>query len=157
VGAFLNPEQFFRAYLVAYMFWAGLALGCIALVLLIFLAGGLWGVVIRRLVEAGTYTIPLIALMFVPLLFGLGDLYPWARPADTQRDVLLQHQSVYLNVPFFIVRTAIYFAIWIALAYFINRWSRAQDERDDPELRQRIRRPAGFGIVLFGLSVTFAL
>lgn len=157
VGAFFNHEAFFRAYLVAYIFWAGLALGGIALALLIFLAGGLWGVVIRRVVEAGTYTIPLIALMFVPLLFGLGDLYPWARSADVQRDALLQHQSAYLNVPFFIIRAALYFVIWIALAYFVNRWSRTQDERDDPEFLQRIRRPAGFAIVLFGLSVTFAL
>src|SRR5215471_12358391 len=82
LGAFLNREQFFRSYLQAYLFWLGIALGCLAITMLHHLSGGAWGLVIRRLLESAAMTLPLMALLFVPLLFGLRDLYPWARPQE---------------------------------------------------------------------------
>src|SRR5205085_8758708 len=78
-GVALDHEQFFRSYLVAYIFWSGLTFGALALVLLVLLAGGLWGISIRRVLEAAANTLPLVAVLFVPLLFGVGDLYPWSR------------------------------------------------------------------------------
>ena len=75
IGALADPDGFFRAYLVAYTFWLGLALGCLALALIQFLTGGMWGLVTRRILEAGAATLPLLAVLFVPLLFGLPSLY----------------------------------------------------------------------------------
>jgi hypothetical protein len=99
-GAFRNPSQFFQSYLVAYLFWIGIALGCLAIVMLHHLTGGAWGLVIRRLLESAAMTLPLMALLFVPLLFGLHDLYSWARPQEVVSGAMVPHKTPYLTVPF---------------------------------------------------------
>jgi hypothetical protein len=155
-GAFLDSEQFFRSYLLAYLFWIGIALGSLAIVMLHHLVGGAWGSVIRRLLESGTQTLPLMALLFAPLLFGLQDLYIWARPQEVLADELLRHKSPYLNVPFFVTRTALYFAAWIGAAYLLNKWSLEHDRAGEPAVTRRLRFLSGPGLVLYGLTVTFA-
>ena len=155
-GAYTSPERFFPSYLFAYLFWFGIALGSLAILMLYHLVGGAWGFPIRRLLESAALTLPLLALLFVPLLFGLGELYQWARPAAVAADPLLQHKQPYLNPPFFIVRAAIYFGIWIGLASFLSRWSLQQDATDDPALGQRLRYLSRFGLVAYMLTVTFA-
>jgi hypothetical protein len=156
LGAFLDPGAFFPSYLFGYLFWLGIALGSLAIVMLYHLVGGAWGFPIRRLLESAALTLPLLALLFVPLLFGLGELYAWARPGAVAADPLLQHKQPYLNPPFFIVRAAIYFAVWIGLAYFLSRWSLQQDATDDPAPGQRMRYLSRFGLVAYMLTVTFA-
>jgi len=160
LGGFLNPAQFFHAYLLAYLFWVSLALGCLALVMLHHLVRGAWGTLILCLLEAGGRTLPLMGVAFVPLLFGLGHLYAWARPEVVAGDVLLQHKSPYLNVPFFVLRTAAYFAIWIVLSTCLTRWSRQLDQAATPSAAQvllrRLRRLSGPGLGLYVLTVTFA-
>lgn len=156
LGAFRNPGAFFPSYLFGYLFWLGIALGSLAIVMLHHLVGGSWGFPIRRLLEAAALTLPLLALLFLPLLFGLGELYAWARPAAVAADPLLQHKQPYLNTPFFIVRAAIYFAFWIGLASFLSRWSLQQDRTGDPGLARRMRSLSRFGLVIYMLTVTFA-
>jgi len=151
VGAVVSPSEFFRAYLVAYLFWLGIALGCMAIALIHYLTGGAWGLVIRRVLESGIYTLPLLALAFVPLAFGLRELYEWARPEAVAADALLQHKSVYLNVPFFLVRAAVYFVSWIGVAAVLRAWSPA-----DAIPARRLRVVAGPGLALYGLTMTFA-
>ena len=155
-GGIRNPTQFFRSYLVAYLFWVGIALGCAAIVMLHHLVGGGWGFVIRRLLEAGTRTFLLLAALFVPLVFGLSKLYRWAQPAAVAADPLLQYKAPYLNPRFFIARTVIYFVVWILLAYFLNRWSFEQDRTANPALTTRLEALSGPGLILYGLTVTFA-
>ncbi len=154
-GAVLDPAQFFRSYLVAYLFWIGIALGSLAIVMLHHLVGGAWGFVIRRLLESAASTLPVMALLFVPFLFGLHDLYVWARPEEVAGSELLQHKSPYLNVPFFLTRTAIYFAVWIGLAFLLSRWSLEQDRTADLSLSRRLQMLSGPGLVLYGLTMTF--
>lgn len=156
LGGASDPAQFFRSYLVAYLFWVGIALGCFSVVMLHHLVGGRWGVVIRRLLESGTRTLPLMALLLVPLLFGLPHLYAWARPEAVAHDELLSHKSAYLNVPFFLARTAFYFAVWLILSYFLNRWSAEQDRIPTASVKSRLQYLSGPGLVLYGLTVTFA-
>ena len=79
-GGYSNRTQFFQSYLVAYLFWIGIALGCVAILMLQHLTGGAWALVIRRILEAGTTTLPLMAVLVLPLLLGLHDLYSWTRP-----------------------------------------------------------------------------
>ena len=155
-GAAFNLRQFFQSYLQAYLFWIGISLGCFAIVMLHHLVGGRWGFPIRRLLEAGTRTLPLMAVLFVPILMGLRDLYLWARPQEVAADDLLQHKSPYLNVSAFIVRAAVYFATWIAVAHFLNKWSLEQDRTGDRSLTDRLRHLSGPGLVLYGLTVTFS-
>ena len=97
-----------------------------------------------------------MAVLAVPLLFGLRLLYSWADPEKVRLDSVLQYKAPYLNVPFFIVRTAIYFIIWIALAHFLNKWSQEQDDTGNPKLTGRLQSLSGPGLILFGLTVTYA-
>jgi hypothetical protein len=156
VGAVARPDQFFRSYLWAYSFWVGIPLGCLAIVMLQHLTGGRWGLSLRRLLEAGTRTLPLLAVLFLPILFGMRSLYVWARPEVVATDELLQHKSLYLNGPFFTVRTVVYFALWMGLAGLLNRWSRQQDQVPSEALSRRLQALSGPGVVLYVLTMTFA-
>ena len=153
VGFFVNHDQFFRSYLVGFVFWVGIAVGSLALLMLQHLTGGGWGMVIRRPLEAATRTLPLLLILFVPILFGMHALYPWTHPEDIAVFERLG-KTKYLNIPFFIVRTVFCFGIWMLLAFFLNRWSREQDRTGDRQLAKKMRVLSGPGMVLFVLTVT---
>lgn len=142
VGAFLSPAHFFRSYLVAYQFWLGVGLGCLVILMLHHLTGGAWGRVLRPLLEAGTQTLVLLAILFVPVALGMGYLYHWADHPGKN--------SWFLNVPFFLARAVFYFAIWLAMAFLLNRWSA---NRMSERGFQLLSAP---GLVLYGLTITFA-
>ncbi len=156
VAGFSNPAQFFQSYLEAYLFWLGISLGCLAVVMIHHLVGGRWGLPVRRLLEAGSRTLPVMALLFVPFLLGMRTLYAWARPEAVAADPVLQAKHLYLNVPGFWVRAVIYFAIWLAMTYCLNKWSREQDVTDDRRLATRMKILSGPGLLLYGLTITFA-
>jgi hypothetical protein len=155
-GGLQSPVQFFRSYLLAYVFWQGVALGCAAILMLHHLVGGGWGFPIRRMLESGTRTLLLMAAFTVPLLFGLRQLYVWANPVSGNAEMAIESKALYLNVPFFMVRTGIYFAAWILLAHFLNKWSLEQDRTANPGLTYRLQSLSGPGLLVYGLTVTFA-
>ena len=156
IGALFWPSDFFRAYLFSYMFYIGLSLGCMALAMLQYLSGGAWGLVIRRITESATRTIPLLVLLFIPILIGIPKLYVWSDPDVVKADSLLQHKHIYLNVPFFIGRAIFYFAGWLVFAHYLNKWSHEQDSTGiDPQAR-RLQRLSGPGLCFYGMSATFA-
>ena len=156
-GALIFPPVFFRAYLSAYIFWIGIPVGALALLMLHHLVGGRWGFMIQRVLEAAIQTLPLMALLFIPLLFGLADLYPWAQTEVVAADPLLQQKAAYLNIPFFIARAVAYFAVWIVLGRLLVTWSLQQDRSADDTLTLRLQRLSGPGLVLYGLTVSFAV
>jgi len=161
IGLAVAPETFPQSYLIAFIFWINITVGSLAVLMIQHLTGGRWGLAARRVLEASTRTLPLMALLFVPVLLMLQSLYGgehgWAGAAAAD-DPIIQAKAAYLNVPFFIVRAAIYFAIWGVLTFLLNRWSRAQDEAPamlpGPEDR-RFRVLSGPGLVLYVLTVTF--
>jgi hypothetical protein len=155
-GAFVNPGQFFRSYLVAFLFWFGIALGSLALQMLHHLTRGAWGIVIRRVLEAAARTMPFVALLFLPIVFGMDSLYSWTDAAKVQADHLLAHKAPYLNKPFFLVRAAILFVIWSVIAYQLSKWSRLQDETGDKQYFHKMQALSGGGLVLYCLTVTVA-
>jgi hypothetical protein len=156
IGAIVAPEQFFRSYLTAYLFWCGIALGSLAILMLQHITGGAWGAVIRRVLESATRTLPLLALLFLPLLFGLAHLYEWAQPEHVAHDEILQHKAIYLNVPFFLTRAVLYFAVWLILARLLNRWSLEQDSTPLDRQGVRLEYLSRGGLLLYGLTMTFA-
>ena len=156
VGAFIDPQQFFRSYLAAYIAWIAIPLGCWALLMLHHLVGGRWGFVIQRVLESAAQSFPLMAVLFVPILFGIQTLYPWARPEAVTADPVLQEKAGYLNIPFFIGRAVVYFAIWAGVSQLLSRWSLEQDRSGDTSLVARLQRLSGPGLVLYGLTVTFS-
>lgn len=158
-----SPLQFFLSYLVAYNFWLSIPLGCLVLLMVQYLTGGAWGVLLRRVLESGTRTLLPLAVLFLPILAGLfqGDrsLYLWARPPAALPAALqeeLHEKADYLNVPFFIARTVAYFACWLLLVYFLNRWSAAREQADEPRLRLLPSRLSGPGLIVYALTITFA-
>ncbi len=155
-GALLDPGQFFRSYLVAYLFWIGIVLGAIAVVMIHHQVGGGWGFLIRRALESSFRTIPLMALLLIPILFGMANLYLWARPEAVAGDEVLQHKSAYLNTGSFILRGAIYFVIWGGIAYLLSKWSLQQDETGDESLTHRMRRLSAPGLAVMALTITFS-
>ncbi|MFQ5676001.1 MAG: hypothetical protein ACE5G1_08910 [bacterium] len=155
-GAYTNKEQFFQSYLVGYLFWIGLALGSLAIMSLHHLVGGGWGFAIQRLLESASRTLPVLAVLLVPLFFGMQELYVWARPEAVAADTVLQHKGAYLNINFFWLRSAAYFAIWFVLVFFINKWSFEQDKSQDTSFTERIQKISGPAILLYILTMTFA-
>lgn len=154
IGAFFRPDEFFRSYLFGYLFWIGLALGSMAIVMTQYLTGGAWGVVTRRTFESASRTLPLLALLFVPIAIGIPRLYHWAHPNLVQADDILRHRSGYMNTPWFIARAVAYFTIWMIFAYFLNRWSRQEDEVGNRQ--QWLARLSAPGLILYVFTVTFA-
>ena len=156
-GVFFNPRQFFQAYLIGWTFWTGIAVGSLALLMLQHLTGGGWGLVIRRSLEAATRTLPLMAVLFIPVVIGAHSIYhEWTDPAELEKHPVVKFKTPYLNLPFFTVRAVIYFGIWIALAFFLNKWSLAQDRTADNRFTKNMRLLSGPGMVVLIFSVTFA-
>ena len=157
VGYFTAEEQFFRSYLLAFTFWIGLPLGSLGILMIHHVGGGTWGFSIRRLLEAGTRTLPLLFVLSLPILFlGLHDLYEWTHQNVVQKDSILQQKVPFLNEPFFIVRTVLYFAIWGLFAFLLNRWSLQQDQTTETHPTHRMQVLSGPGIVIFFLTATLA-
>src|SRR5262249_12202853 len=156
VGGFMSPERFLRSWLFAYLFWLGVAIGCLSVTMIQHLTGGAWGVLICRILEAGGRTLYLFWLAFLPVVLGLPRLYAWARPETVAADPLPRHNAPYLNPAFFDLRAAFYFLTWAALAHFLSKWSRDLDRDSDRVVARRLRSLSGGGLVLLGLTITFA-
>ena len=155
VGFFVSPFQFYRSYLWSYLFVLGLALGPLAWLLLQYLTGGAWGMVIRRPCEAALRTMPLVALMFLPIVIGIPNLYPWSHAANVAADPVLQHKHAYLNLPFFLIRAAIYFGGWLFLSWHYTRCSDIEDREGHDAVHGKMSSLAGPGLIFWGFSLTF--
>ena len=158
IGWFMDPSQFYRSWLVGYLYWLAFPLGAFGFVCLHNMTGGGWGFVIRRVLESAAGTTPLMLLFFVPVVLGLTDLYEWADPAIVAADPILQYKAPFLNVPFFLARATLYFAIWIVVTQLVVRWSRQQDEGTEPRpnLTRRLQLLSGAGLPIYALTVSFA-
>ncbi len=161
IGSFMGgAAQFFHSYLLGFIFWNGVAVGCLALLMLQYLIRGSWGLAIRRVLEAGTRTLWLTLLLFIPLIFGLKYIFPWLqldRPDLTEEAVrIIKERHAYLNVEFFVARTAIFFFIWLTFTWLLNRFSIEQDRTAERRLSRLSTQLSGPGAALFVLTVTFA-
>lgn len=159
VGAMGNIDQFYRSWLIGFLFCMGLSMGSLALLMLQHMSGGQWGMVGRRVFEAASRNLPVVALMFIPLFFGLPKLFIWARPEAVAADHILQMKQPYLNVPFFIGRAVLYFAVWMLCSFLLNKWSAAQDRGETavtPADSIRFRTVSAPGLLIYVVLMTFA-
>jgi len=160
LGAYLEPEQALRSWLLGFIFWGGIGLGSLGVLMLQYLTGGAWGIVIRRLLEAGSRTLPIIILLFVPLAIGVGtkSVYEWTHLPAT--DHIMVQRGVFMTPWFWIVRSLIYFAVWGLMVVLLNRWSAQQDVTTDVEgsrlVLERMSRFSGPMLFIFCVVVTFA-
>jgi hypothetical protein len=159
--AFSQPQQFYRAYLLGFMLWLGVALGSMAILMIRHLTGGGWGMVIRRILGAAMRTVPLLAALFVPVVVGIKHLYIWARPLSEVTDKHLHDHLVditqtYLTTNGFWMRAFFYFAIWNLLSYLLTKWSKQTDKPGAPDPTGRFKTTAGPGLILYGFTISFA-
>lgn len=158
VGLYLSPEQALRSWLLGFIFWGGIGLGAMGLLILQYLTGGAWGVVIRRTLEAASRTLPVIVLLFLPIAFGLTRIYEWSHfPAD---DPTMIQRGAFQTPMWWLIRSAIYFALFGVMAYLMNKWSANQDgSKDHEEAAGWLGRATAFSgptMVIYALVVTFA-
>jgi hypothetical protein len=157
IGLILSPAQFLRSYLLGYMWALGLTLGALAILMLYHLTGGAWGYVLRRVLEAATRTLPLMIVLWIPILLGVHSLYVWSRPEELRHNQHLVTTLQYLSLRWFIFRAVLYFVVWLALAYFLNWWSAQQDAPPEKDLSARFRRIGAPGLIIYFFTITFAV
>ena len=158
IGAVMNIDQFFRSWLIGFLFCLSLSLGSLALLMLQHLSGGQWGLVGRRVFEAGTRLLPMVALLAVPVVIGMRRIFVWARPEAVEASHVLQLKEPYLNVTFFVVRLVVYFAFWLAVMWLLNKWSAEQDRGEAVTKMDsiRFRKVSAPGLLFLVITVTFA-
>ena len=161
VLAFIRPGEFYRAYLLGFMCWLGVALGSMAILMIRHLTGGGWGTVIRRILGAAMRTLPLLAILFIPVIVGIRRLYIWAQPLENIQDKHLREHleqltRTYLTVNGFIIRAVFYFAIWNLLSFLLSKWSKQTDSPTTPDNSGRFKAVSGPGLILYGFTISFA-
>ncbi|WP_255603447.1 hypothetical protein [Oscillochloris sp. ZM17-4] len=173
VGYFIvGADLFFRSYLFGFYFTMGLALGSLGFLMLQHLTGGAWGVTVRRMLEAGALVMPVMGLLFIPIILatlpstsgaiGMSHpLYEWANPAvvtpgSPEFDPGIYHKVPWMSPMFFTVRSVIYFVLWSGLAFMLRSWSVTQDRKGNEAVAGRMRMLSGIGLALFVISITFA-
>ena len=155
-GFSTNAPHFWQSYLFAFIFWAGLTLGCLGVFFLHNVVGGNWGVAVRRLVEAGLQTLPLLVLFAIPIFFALGTLYKWTDAGYRAEHFAVGHKAAYLNPTWFIIRTLLYFAIWGFSGYRILAMANEHDRTGNPALFKRIKARSAPALLVFVLTTTLA-
>jgi hypothetical protein len=153
---FRDKDQFFHSYLVAYIYWIAIPFGSIAILMLHHLTGGRWGYPLRRILEASTRTLGLMAILYIPLWLGMSRLYPWTNPDEFPDDTLHHFKKTYLSPGFFTARTIVYFVILLGIVYLLNKWSADQDKTGDPIIQHRLGFMSGPAVVLWAFCVTAA-
>lgn len=152
-----DMNQLFRSYLLGYIYWVGIALGSLCIVMIHNMVGGRWGMAIRRYLESSTKTIPFMAVGIIPILLGMKSLYLWMDSSVVAKDEVLQHKSVYLNQTGFIVRMVVYFGIFLFFSLNLNKWSERFQAGGGVEARNKMKNFAAPGLLIVGLTITFAV
>src|ERR687891_1623618 len=155
-GWVFAPADFFLAYLFAHFFFLGLSLGALGLLMIHHLTSGYWGYSVRRFFESAVGNLPLLAVLFVPVFFGVPHLYPWKNPSVVAADEILRSRLSYLNTPGYVIRTVVVFAVWIVMARCLLKWSAAQDVTVSVEPTRKLRTLSGPGLVIYPVTMTFA-
>lgn len=153
-GFAMDSDQFYRSYLTGYLYWLALTLGCMGWTMIYHLTAGSWGVPARRIWESGGRTMPLMAILVIPVILGMKTLFPWARP-EAVDDALIQAKVAFLNEPFFLIRVVFYMVLWSAIGILLSRWSLQQDAEGPQPAIRKLRFLSGAGLVLMALSLTF--
>ncbi len=161
VGAASDPKQFYFSYLVGWAFCLTITLGSLFFVLVQHLTKARWSAVVRRVPEALIWAFPLLAVLGIPILLGMHDLYHWTHaelfdPESPKYDALVAGKQAYLNTPFFIARVAFYFLAWTLISYRLYSLSVRQDLAPTADMPMIFRKVSAIGLVLFALTISFA-
>lgn len=156
LGWVIAPRQFYVSYLCAELTWLGVAMGCLAFLMIHYLTGGQWGWPLRRIFEAAGQTLPWLAILFIPVIIGIKELYPWAGALVGDSSKIVNPHPAYFNLPLFAGRAALFFCIWILISWLLRKWSREQDQTNDVAPTKKLRKLSAPGLAIYPLTVTIA-
>lgn len=157
IGYAGDADAFYQAYLMAFLFWLGPALGSLGIVMLHNLTGGAWGFAIHRLLDAAMRNVLLMALLFLPILIGgVHHLYEWSHAEAVAADPILQHKAAYLNRTFFTIRAVVYFSVWAFLGLAMVRLQERYDRRLDVKALRKMKAISGVGLGVYVVTMSFA-
>lgn len=155
IFAFLKPAAFWPAYLIAYLFVLGIALGALGIALLHRLTGGNWGLAISRELMSSAQMLPLLGLLILPMFVGAQYVYPWLTDQE-EAAALSSQQQIYFAAPFWSARAAIYIGLWILLLVFLKHGYQNAVRNRDIEKLYHAPRLSALGLIVFWLTITFA-
>ncbi|HEX7623516.1 MAG TPA: hypothetical protein VF400_08095 [Anaeromyxobacteraceae bacterium] len=158
VGGLLEPDRALKSYHVAFVYWAGIAMAALIMNMAFQAAHARWYVVARRVLETIPLSGVLFIVLFIPVALGMGHIFSWVHPEQLEGELrhLAEHRRPYLNVPFFLLRSALYFALWTAVAHLLHRWSVRQDDEGGVALTARQRRLGAGALPFMAVAMTFA-
>lgn len=161
VGWAIDAPQFYFSYHVGWVFCLSLSIGALFFIVIQHLTKARWSVVVRRIAEVLAYMFPLLAIMSIPTIIGMHDLFHWTHhelydPLDPHYDPIIAGKHAYLNVPFFLARLAIYFVAWTILSYRLYTLSLRQDVDPDPNIPAKLRATSAWGLPLLAVTTAFA-
>ena len=156
IGFFVDRVQFYRAWVPSYIFWFSIVAGALAVLMLQYVTGGQWGLLVRRPLGAAARTMIWMAVFFLPIAAGVKHIFPWADHAYVEQHEVVQLKAGYLNVTGFWIRAAIYFALWILWAWRIRALSLKFYEDRSPYTELSRRAWAATGLPMIVLTLTFA-
>ncbi len=171
LAAFINHDgidHLLRSYLLGYIFCWSLTVGGLALLMVQYVSGGKWGLLLRRPLEAMSRCLPLVAVLFLPIGFFMKKLYLWAKysdAAEAYRQHLITHEQAHaiaykhpmLSVPSVWIQSAVCFAIWFIFMYLLNKWGLERDADSRPNVRfwqVRLENLSGFGILVYSITMS---
>lgn len=152
----LHPAQLFHSWLFAWLFWFGISMGSLGIVMMHYLFGGGWGYLVRRFGEAAALVVPVMAVLFVPVVLGARYLYPWADPGQVAHDPVIQHKAAYLNLGFWTIRAVIYFAVFWLWAWLLRLGSVSLDRIPRPRVLKRQVNLSSVGEVIYFALMSLA-
>ena len=141
-------------YLLSYTFLISIAVGALFLVALEYVTNADWSVPFRRIVEIFAGLIPYLAILVIPLLFSMHDIYYWTHEDVVAQDEILQGKSAYLNIPFFITRVFVMIGIWYLFYFILSRNSIKQDSTGDQALTKINIRLSAVFIPVFAVTIS---
>lgn len=158
IGFVVNSTQAFHSYLIGFMLCMGLTLGPLGFIFIWYCTGGHWGLPMRRIWEAATRNIYLCVALFIPILIGYKQIFPWAHPAIYANNPNVKRLiAEYLNFNDFLARAVVYFACFIVIIYLSNNWSAVQDRPHTTSLTRRLNVLGGVGVVVYFFAMSFGV
>ena len=149
-------DAFYRSYLFAWLFWLGITMGSLTVVMIHHLMGGEWGFMVRRLGEHAAMTLPLLIVLFIPIIVGMHSLFVWDRADALASDPILRHKQAFLNPTFFVLRAVVYAVVWLSAAWYLRSASLRHDRNGNWSLGRRMHNVSAGGLFFYFWTMSVA-
>jgi len=160
VGLYFQPEQALLSWLLGFIFWGGITIGGLGILMLQYMTGGAWGVAIRRVAEAATRVFPVVVILFIPLAIGVmtKTVYEFTHLPATDPTVV--QRGWFMTPESWVLRSIGYFLLLGIMAYLLNKWGGEQDKAKDNEAAAALLRTSsrfsGPATFIYAIIVSFA-